>query len=105
MLLKVTGSERVEEEDQGSQVSQFLEGYREGRTERNRVSGPSLLGYINSLIGIRTVYIIVFVVAMLMLIQHLGKEEPLRVGTRSQDARTISSETESTDYRAGDKQD
>ncbi|KAL9382474.1 hypothetical protein Peur_025509 [Populus x canadensis] len=103
--LSVIGSESIEEEDQGSQISQFLAGYREGRTERNRVSGPSLLGYISSLIGIRTVYIIVFLVAMLMFIQHISKEEPLRVGTRDQADPGTSSEAESSEYRPEDKQD
>ncbi|KAJ6855523.1 protein disulfide-isomerase 5-2-like [Populus alba x Populus x berolinensis] len=103
--LSVTGSESIEEEDQGSQISQFLAGYREGRTERNIVSGPSLLGYISSLIGIRTVYIIVLLVAMLMFIQHISKEEPLRVGTRDQAEPVTSSEAERTGYRPEDKQD
>ncbi|KAJ6859099.1 protein disulfide-isomerase 5-2-like [Populus alba x Populus x berolinensis] len=103
--LSVTGSESIEEEDQGSQISQFLAGYREGRTERNIVSGPSLLGYISSLIGIRTVYIIVFLVAMLMFVQHISKEEPLRVGTRDQAEPVTSSEAERTGYRPEDKQD
>ncbi|XP_061944715.1 protein disulfide-isomerase 5-2-like [Populus nigra] len=103
--LSVIGSESIEEEDQGSQISQFLAGYREGRTERNRVSGPSLLGYFSSLIGIRTVYIIVFLVAMLMFIQHITKEEPLRVGTRDQAEPATSSKAESSEYRPEDKQD
>lgn len=68
---KVVGSERLEEEDQGSQISRFLEGYREGRTITKKISGPSLLGFIHSLININTVYIIVFAVALFMLIQHL----------------------------------
>lgn len=104
-MLKVFGSESMEEEDQGSQISQFLEGYRQGRTEEKRISGPSLMGYINSLIGIRTVYIIVFLVAMLMLIQSISKEEPLRVGTGDRVDRASSSEAESTEYRPEDKED
>lgn len=82
LILKVLGVESLEEEDQGSQISQFLDGYRKGLTEQKSVSGPSLIGFINSLIGIRFVYIIVFLVAMLMLIQNVCKEEPLRVGER-----------------------
>ncbi|POO00210.1 DnaJ-like [Trema orientale] len=61
-LTDVIGSESIDEEDQASQVSRFLEGYREGRTIETRISGPSVLGFINSLIGIKTVYLIVFVV-------------------------------------------
>ncbi|KAK0576153.1 hypothetical protein LWI29_012844 [Acer saccharum] len=83
--LTVIGLESiVDEEDHGSQISQFLEGYREGKTEQKRIAGPSFMGYINSLIGIKTVYIIVFLVAMIMLIRSLGYEEPHSVGTRDQ---------------------
>ncbi|KAI9200367.1 hypothetical protein LWI28_006644 [Acer negundo] len=74
----------VDEEDHGSQISRFLEGYREGKTEQKRIAGPSFMGYINSLIGINTVYIIVFLVAMIMLIRSLGNEEPRRVSTQDQ---------------------
>ncbi|KAK2967031.1 hypothetical protein RJ640_003387 [Escallonia rubra] len=80
----VVGSESLTDEDQGSQVTRFLEGYREGSVIQKQISGPSVMGYINSLIGIRTIYIIVFVVAVLMLIQTINKEEPLKVGTRNQ---------------------
>ncbi|KAJ6379435.1 hypothetical protein OIU76_016134 [Salix suchowensis] len=105
--LSVIGSESIEEEDQGSQISQFLAGFREGKTEQNSISGPSLLGYIKSLIGVRSVYIIVFLVAMLILIRHISKEEPLTVGTRDRDQveHGTSSEAESSDYTPGDKQD
>lgn len=89
--LSVIGSESMEEEDQGSQITQFLEGYREGRTETNKIGGASLIGFINSLIGIRTVYLVVFVVVVIMLLQTVGKEEPLRVGTREQDGHVGSS--------------
>ncbi|KAK3036001.1 hypothetical protein RJ639_031174 [Escallonia herrerae] len=80
----VVGSESLTDEDQGSQVTRFLEGYKEGSVIQKQISGPSVMGYINSLIGIRTIYIIVFVVAVLMLIQTINKEEPLKVGTRNQ---------------------
>jgi protein disulfide-isomerase A1 len=63
------------------------------------------MGYLNSLIGVRTVYIIVFLVAMLILIRHISKEEPLTVGTGDQVEHATSSEAESSDYRPGDKQD
>ncbi|KAF2290958.1 hypothetical protein GH714_017370 [Hevea brasiliensis] len=103
--LSVIGLDSIEEEDQGSQITHFVEGYRKGQTIVKKVSGPSFMGFINSLIGIRTVYIIVFLVAMLMLIQSIGKEEPLRVGTRDQVDEVASSAAESSEYRPGDKQD
>lgn len=104
---KVVGSEVIDEEDQGSQITQFIEGYREGRTEAKRINGPSFMGYINSLIGIRTVYIIVFLVCVFMLIRSINKEEPLRVGTREEadHANSSSSENEGKEYRPGDKED
>lgn len=80
----VIGSDSISDEDQGSQVTQFLEAYRAGSVIQKQISGPSLMGFINSLIGIRSVYILVFVIAMIMLIRTIGKEEPLRVGTREQ---------------------
>ncbi|KAK2659290.1 hypothetical protein Ddye_005823 [Dipteronia dyeriana] len=101
---KVIDSESiVHEEDHGSQISRFLEGYREGKTEQKRIAGPSFMGYINSLIGINTVYIIVFLVAMIMLIRSLGNEEPLRVGTRDQSDQAT--DVRDGDYREGDKED
>uniref|UniRef100_A0A5B7A5Z6 Thioredoxin domain-containing protein n=1 Tax=Davidia involucrata TaxID=16924 RepID=A0A5B7A5Z6_DAVIN len=104
----VVGSESIDEEDQGSQITRFLQGYREGSVIQKQISGPSLIGYINSLIGIRTVYIIVFVVAVIMLIQTINKEEPLRVGTRDQvdHASSSTSQAESREvHRSGDKED
>lgn len=109
-LLKVVGVESLDEEDQGSQMSRFLEGYREGRTVQKKIGGPSLIGYINSLISIRTVYIIVFVVAVIMLIQNLNKQdetEAQKEQTKEDINDTISSsrESESEQYRPEDKKD
>ncbi|KAI3972975.1 hypothetical protein MKX01_019633 [Papaver californicum] len=41
----VVGSENLEEEDQGTQITRFLEVYREGRTEKESISGPSIMGF------------------------------------------------------------
>ncbi|XP_059631937.1 protein disulfide-isomerase 5-2 [Cornus florida] len=104
----VIGSESIDEEDKGSQITRFLQGYRDGSVIQKQISGPSLMGYINSLIGIRSVYIIVFVVAVIMLIQTINKEEPLRVGTRDQagDASSSTPLTENREvHRSGDKED
>lgn len=106
---QVIGSERIDEEDEATQISQFLEGYREGRTIKKQIGGPSFIGFINSFIGIRTVYMIVFVVAVVMIIQTINKgdEEPPRVGTRDQVDRATScvSEAEGKEYRSGEKED
>jgi len=103
----VIGSESIDDEDQATQISRFLEGYREGRTIKKRIGGPSFIGFINSLIGMRTVFMIVFVVVVVMLIQTINKEEPLRVGTRDRadHASGSDSEAESKVHRSGDKED
>lgn len=87
----VVGSDSLDGNDQGSQITRFLEGYRDGSVIQKQIRGPSFMGYINSLIGIRTVYIFVFVVVVIMLIQTISKEEPLRVGTRDQSDHASSS--------------
>lgn len=103
----VVGSEVINEEDQASQITQFIEGFREGRTEVKSINGPSFMGYINSLIGVRTVYIIVFLVCVFMLIRSINKEEPLRVGTREEadQASSSSLDNEGKEYGPGDKED
>ncbi|XP_073004372.1 protein disulfide isomerase-like 5-2 [Typha latifolia] len=108
----VVGSERLEEEDQGTQISHFLEGYRSGRTIKKKVSGPSLLGFIHSLVSIKTVYLILFVVAVLMLMQYLSgqsEEDPVmrRAHVEPESSYRSISENQSIDegYQPGDKED
>ncbi|OVA04064.1 Thioredoxin [Macleaya cordata] len=109
----VIGSESLEEEDQGTQITRFLEGYREGRTVKKSISGPSILGFINSLISIRTVYLLVFIVAVIMLIQTINKQDdeddvPQRKQSQAQVDHGSSSATESESrqaYRPEDKED
>ncbi|CAI0554434.1 unnamed protein product [Linum tenue] len=101
----VLGSERMEEEDQGTQISQFLEGFRAGRTDKRQISGPSFMSFINSLIGVRLVYILVFLVGVFMLIQSICKEEPLTVGTRDSVDHTTTTTTASEGERTRDKED
>ncbi|KAK6938537.1 Thioredoxin domain [Dillenia turbinata] len=103
----VFGSESLEEEDQGTQIMKFLEGYREGNVIASRVGGPTLLGYIHSLLGIRSVYIVICLAAVLMLIRTLNTEEPLTVGTRdtADNVDASASTIESRVYQDGDKED
>ncbi|XP_012485435.1 protein disulfide-isomerase 5-2 [Gossypium raimondii] len=102
----VIGVESLDAEDQGTQISRFLEGYREGRTERKTVKGPSFMDFIHSLVGIRTVYILVFIVAMMMLIQSIGKEDDMpRVGSQDAVDHAGSSEAESSRYGLEKKED
>lgn len=113
ILIKVVGSESLDEEDQASQISRFLEGYREGKTIKKRVSGPSLLGFFKSLISIRTVYLVVFVVALLMLMQHLSNRSvndhpqvrQSELEPELTERLTSESESRREDYQPGAKED
>ncbi|KAG5397609.1 hypothetical protein IGI04_019423 [Brassica rapa subsp. trilocularis] len=105
---QVNGIETVShEEDHLTQVSRFLEGYREGKTEKKRIKGPSFMGFINSMIGIRSLYIIVFLVAVIMMLRSLGQvEEPARVRTAASDGQATSVlEGETSEHKPRDKED
>ncbi|KAJ1424919.1 Thioredoxin-like superfamily [Sesbania bispinosa] len=109
--LAVDGSESIEGEDQATQITKFLEGYREGRTIKKTFSGPSLMRFIHRSFDIRMVYILVFVAAVLMLIQGLGKggDEYQRVPNQDQVDHASSSSTSQVEskeeYKPGDKED
>ncbi|CAI8584361.1 unnamed protein product [Vicia faba] len=110
--LSVVGSENIEEEDQGTQITKFLEGYREGRTVKKTFSGPTFMQYLNRSFDIRMVYIVVFMIAVLMLIQTLGiggdRGEYQRVANQDKVNEPSSSTTEgeeSKEYKEGDKED
>lgn len=107
--LTVVDSESIEGEDQGTQISKFLEGYREGRIVKKSFSGPSLMRFIRRSFDIRMVYVVVFVVAVLMLIQSFSKggDEYQSVPNQVQTDHASSSvsEVESKEYKPGDKED
>lgn len=110
--MQVNGAEIIsQEEDHLTQISRFLEGYREGKTEKKRIKGPSLMGFINSMIGIRSVYLIVFLVAVIMMLRSLGQvEEPARVRTTAAsreraDQTTSVPEGETSEHKPRDKED
>jgi protein disulfide-isomerase A1 len=69
------GSERIEEEDQASQICRFLEGYRAGRTTKKKVSGPSFMGFLNSLVSLNSLYILIFVVALLVVMVYFAGQD------------------------------
>ncbi|EAZ30795.1 hypothetical protein OsJ_14861 [Oryza sativa Japonica Group] len=72
----VEGSEKLEEGDQASQISQFLEGYRAGRTTKKKVSGPSFMGFLNSLVSLNSLYILICVFALLgVMIYFTGQDD------------------------------
>lgn len=72
---QVDGSERLEEGDQASQISQFLEGYRAGRTTKKKVSGPSFMGFMHSLVSMNSLYILMFVVALLGVMLYFSGQD------------------------------
>ncbi|CAM8992636.1 unnamed protein product [Rhodiola kirilowii] len=104
----VIGSESiVDEEEHGSQITRFLEGYKEGRIETKQINGASFSGFINSLFGFRTALIILFLVAVLGLLLTITKdEEPGKKSHAVQDG-SSSDEGEVSEqvYRPGDKLD
>ncbi|KAL9317744.1 hypothetical protein ACSQ67_014261 [Phaseolus vulgaris] len=106
--LSVVDSESIDGEDQATKISKFLEGYREGRTINKTFSGPSLMQFIHRSFDIRMVYIIVFVVAVLILIQTFSKDDeyhPVPNQVQEDDPNSSVSEAESKEYKPGDKED
>ncbi|MFQ6640126.1 hypothetical protein Gotur_017008 [Gossypium turneri] len=106
----VIGIESLDNEDQGSQISQFLEGYRQGRTEKKTVKAPLFMGFFNSVVGIVAFFIIFIVVAMMILMVVLliiisKDNEPVRVGSREEVDRADNSEAESSQHGPGKKED
>ncbi|KAL3641413.1 Protein disulfide isomerase-like 5-2 [Castilleja foliolosa] len=95
----VNGSDSVEETDMGNQVSKFLEGYREGSVIQKHISGPTLMSFIKSNIGVKIFLIFLFVLLVMILILSTMKDEPLTVGTReqSEDKRSSISSPGNTD--------
>ncbi|KAA3453536.1 protein disulfide isomerase-like 5-2 [Gossypium australe] len=106
----VIGIESLDTEDQGSQISQFLEGYRQGRTEKKTVKAPLFMGFFNSVVGIVAFFIIFIVVAMMILMIVLlfiisKDNEPVRVGSREEVDRADNSVAESSQHGPGKKED
>ncbi|XP_022866000.1 protein disulfide-isomerase 5-2-like, partial [Olea europaea var. sylvestris] len=105
----VIGSESIEESDPGTQISKFLEGYREGSVIQKRISGPTLMGFINSQLGGKYFFISILVLlVIIILILTMCKEEPLTVGTRDQidHSRNAPFQPETRELRrAADKED
>ncbi|KAL9680753.1 hypothetical protein QQ045_012532 [Rhodiola kirilowii] len=104
----VIGSESiVDEEEHGSQITRFLEGYKEGRIETKQINGASFSGFINSLFGFRTALIILFLVAVLGLLLTITKDEEPGKKTHAEQDGSSSDEGEVSEqvYRPGDKLD
>ncbi|GAB2251945.1 hypothetical protein Droror1_Dr00004792 [Drosera rotundifolia] len=108
----VIGSEIIGDEDQGTQITHFLAGYREGKTEAKKITGPSFLSFINSLVGFKLVFIVIFLIAVLVLILTIGNvdDDSSRVSRRESRNIIASSNSSSKQeaeevHRSGDKED
>ncbi|GMI83234.1 ARABIDOPSIS THALIANA PROTEIN DISULFIDE ISOMERASE 8, PROTEIN DISULFIDE ISOMERASE 8, PDI-like 5-2 [Hibiscus trionum] len=106
----VIGIESLDDEDQGSKISQFLEGYRQGRTEKKTVKVPFFMGLFKSAVGIGAFLVIFIVVAMMImmivLMVIISKDnEPLTDGSRAKVGHAESSEAENSQYRPEKKED
>ncbi|XP_073134082.1 protein disulfide-isomerase 5-2-like isoform X2 [Henckelia pumila] len=103
----VIGSESIDETDMWTQVSKFLEGYREGRVIKKRYAGSALMDFINSQLGGRYVLILIFVVLVMVLIRSTNMEEPPTVGIRDQadDARSSTVHPQTKDLRQNENKE
>lgn len=66
----------------GSLLSRFLEGYRGGNVIKKRITGPTLIGFIKSQLGVIIVFVILSVVLVVVLVVFMTNEEPPSVGSR-----------------------
>lgn len=64
----VTGSEKIGEEDQGLEITRFLDGYREGKTVSKKISEESFMEFLSSLIGFKLIFFIALLVGILVLV-------------------------------------
>ncbi|XP_073285883.1 protein disulfide-isomerase 5-2-like [Primulina huaijiensis] len=104
----VIGSDSIHETDMGTQISRFLQGYREGNVIQKQISGPTFMGFLKSQLGATFVLILICLVLVIVVLLSMAKEEPLTVGTRDQvnDARSVALQPESREpRRTTDKED
>lgn len=115
----VSGLETLNEENLESEITRFVEGYRQGRTIKQSVKGPSFLDFLYSLISIKTVYTIVVVVAVLILALNMSSSESegRQKSIKSREARLAgqrqfddasevgTDNTESSEFGTGKKED
>ncbi|MCD7451264.1 Protein disulfide isomerase [Datura stramonium] len=99
----VIGSDSVEDEDQGSQIMRFLQGYREGSVIQKSITSDSYKAFRNSMYGIGAVILILIVVLVVTIMQSL-KEEPSRDQVDYPRSSTSPSEAKEA-LRPGDKED
>lgn len=91
----------------GTQVSRFLEGYREGSVIQKRITGSTLIGFIKSQLGVILVFVLISIVLVVVLIVSMTKDEPVSVGTREQvdEGRSSTLQPETRELRGTVKED
>ncbi|KAM3306097.1 protein disulfide-isomerase 5-2 isoform X1 [Capsicum chacoense] len=99
----VIGSDSVEDEDQGSQITRFLQGYREGNVIQKHITSDAYKAFRNSMFGIGAVILILVVILVVTMMQSL-KEEPSREQVDHPGSSISPSEAKEA-LRSGDKED
>ncbi|GAB2271930.1 protein disulfide isomerase-like [Dionaea muscipula] len=107
----VSGSESLGKEDQGSEITRFLAGFREGKMEAKKITGPSFMSFIKSSDGLIPLFIIgCVVVTILMLILTIGKVGDGYSGVSSREERYLATSSSPKPelgdaHRSRDKED
>ncbi|KAK4708439.1 hypothetical protein R3W88_029364 [Solanum pinnatisectum] len=99
----VIGSDSVEDEDQGSQITRFLKGYREGSVIQKHIISDDYKAFRNSMFLIGALILVLFVILVSMMMQSV-KEEPSREQIDHPRSSTSLSEAREA-LRSGDKED
>ncbi|XP_006361368.1 protein disulfide-isomerase 5-2-like [Solanum tuberosum] len=99
----VIGSDSVEDEDQGSQITRFLKGYREGSVIQKHIISDDYKAFRNSMFLIGALILVLVVILVSMMMQSV-KEEPSREQVDHPGSSTSLSEARVA-LRSGDKED
>ncbi|KAL3324164.1 hypothetical protein AABB24_038377 [Solanum stoloniferum] len=99
----VIGSDSVEDEDQGSQITRFLKGYREGSVIQKHIISDDYKAFRNSMFLIGALILVLVVILVSMMMQSV-KEEPSREQVDHPRSSTSLSEAREA-LRSGDKED
>ncbi|XP_004250404.2 protein disulfide-isomerase 5-2 [Solanum lycopersicum] len=99
----VIGSDSVEDEDQGSQITRFLKGYRDGSVIQKHIISDDYKAFRNSMFLIGALILVLVVILVAMMMQAV-KEEPSREQVDHPGSSTSLSEAREA-LRSGDKEE
>lgn len=97
------GSDSVEDEDQGSQITRFLKGYRDGSVIQKHIISDDYKAFRNSMFLIGALILVLVVILVAMMMQAV-KEEPSREQVDHPGSSTSLSEAREA-LRSGDKEE